>query len=67
MQVKCALCDKIEHLKNDSYQAKRLRNRRLNIYICQPCYKRIEERTNQRHSTGKFHLYKDKHKNDDLI
>lgn len=67
MQVKCTLCDKVEHLQDDSFTAKRLRNRRLNLYMCTECHKRIEERTKQRLSTGKFHLYKDKNKHDDLI
>lgn len=67
MQVKCALCDKIDHLKEESFQAKRLRNRRLNLYICPQCYKRIEEKTTQRHATGKFHLFNEKKHNDDFI
>jgi len=67
MQVKCTLCDKVEHLNDDSLKAKRLRNRKLNLYICTKCYKRIEDNTIQRHSTGNFHLYRNKENRDDLI
>ncbi|TQS75693.1 DUF2197 domain-containing protein [Ornithinibacillus gellani] len=64
MQVKCVLCDKIESLDDDCPEAKRLRNRRINMYICADCYHRIEKRTNERHQTGNFHLYKEKKSND---
>ena len=67
MQVKCALCDEVNSLEDESLQAKRLRNRRLNLYICKPCYKRIEKKTKERHATGKFNLYKEKIKKDELI
>lgn len=67
MQVKCALCDQIDKLDDESFQAKRLRNRRLNVYICHDCYKRIEQKTKERHATGNFHLYKDVTKKDDYI
>ena len=32
MRVKCVICDKIENIKDDSFQAKRLRNRPI-IYV----------------------------------
>jgi len=67
MQVKCALCDIIDSLEDESFQAKRLRNRRLNLYICNQCYKRIEKRTKERHATGNFNLYKEKIEKDELI
>lgn len=67
MQVKCTLCDKVESLEDESFQAKRLRNSRLNLYICDDCYKRIGEKTKERHATGNFHLYKQRKKKNSLI
>lgn len=67
MQVKCVLCDNIEAIDDHSLEAKRLRNRRINLYLCKACYERIGKKTNQRHSTGKFHLYESKKQNSDLI
>jgi len=67
MQVKCALCDTIEDLEDYSLQAKRLRNRRLKMYLCKPCYERIDDRTKQRHATGNFQLYEEKKQKRDLI
>ncbi|WP_374721058.1 YlaI family protein [Peribacillus tepidiphilus] len=58
MRVKCVLCDKIEKIESDSFLAKRLRNRPIHTYMCQPCHERIEQRTKERLSTGKFHFYK---------
>ncbi|WP_337020190.1 YlaI family protein, partial [Oceanobacillus massiliensis] len=46
MQVKCSLCDKVEEIEDYSLKAKRLRNRRIYMYLCTPCYDRIEDRTN---------------------
>lgn len=67
MKVKCPLCDKIEVLDDNSFQAKRLRNRRKHMYLCRECYKRIEDKTNERRATGNFHLYRVKKKSNDLI
>lgn len=67
MQVKCALCDTVEDLEDYSLQAKRLRNRKMNMYLCKTCYERIENRTNQRHATGNFRLYREKKQQKDLI
>jgi uncharacterized protein YlaI len=58
MRVKCVLCDKIEKIESDSFLAKRLRNRPIHTYMCQPCHERIEQRTKERLSTGKFRFYK---------
>lgn len=66
MQVKCVLCDNIEGIDDYSLEAKRLRNRKVNLYLCKKCYKRISKKTNLRHETGNFHLYREK-KNHDLI
>lgn len=67
MHVKCVLCDNVEGIDDYSLEAKRLRNRKVNLYLCKKCHKRIEEKTNQRHATGHFHLYKEKKNNHDLI
>lgn len=60
MKVKCVLCDKIEQIDDFSLQAKQLRNRWIKMYLCQPCYNRIDKKTNERLATGKFRLYKEK-------
>lgn len=65
MKVKCVICDKIENIVNDSFQAKRLRNKPINTYMCQTCSDRITERTNERIATGNFHLYRSKKQPDD--
>ena len=67
MKVKCVICDQIENIDDDSFQAKRLRNRRLNMYLCKTCNKRIGIRTKARHETGKFKLYKDQKQKNDFI
>ena len=67
MQVKCALCDNVEGIDDYSVEAKRLRNRRINLYLCKKCYDRIGQKTEQRHATGKFQLYEEKKRNNDLI
>ncbi|UFU00895.1 YlaI family protein [Radiobacillus kanasensis] len=67
MRVKCVLCDSIEKIDSNSLQAKRLRNRRIHMYICQSCYDRVGENTKKRHETGNFNLYKEKKKEDSLI
>ncbi|WP_371068425.1 YlaI family protein [Sediminibacillus sp. JSM 1682029] len=67
MRVKCVLCDIIENIDSNCLQAKRLRNRRIHMYICQSCYERVEKNTNKRHATGNFKLYKEKKKKNSLI
>ncbi|MFC3040203.1 YlaI family protein [Virgibacillus xinjiangensis] len=67
MQVKCTICDNIHTLEDDCLEAKRLRNRRIHMYLCQMCHDRIEEKTNKRHATGNFHLYRERKKKKDLI
>lgn len=58
MKVKCVICDKIETLENDCFQAKRLRNRPIHTYTCKSCTDRITEKTNARIATGKFRITK---------
>jgi uncharacterized protein YlaI len=67
MQVKCVLCDVVENIDDYSLEAKRLRNRKTHMYLCRSCNKRIKEKTLDRHSTGKFRLYEEKKKEDELI
>lgn len=67
MHVKCVICDKIEDIDDHSLQAKRLRNRRLNMYLCTICNERIAKKTKTRHSTGNFRLYKEEKKENDFI
>lgn len=67
MQVKCTICDQVNELPNDSFQAKRLRNRRTYMYLCDECYDRIKENTNARHATGNFKLYTENKDEDEFI
>jgi uncharacterized protein YlaI len=56
MKVKCVICDKIETLEDESFLAKRLRNRPIHTFTCRSCHDRITERTNARIATGKFRI-----------
>lgn len=67
MKVKCVICDQIENIDDNSFQAKRLRNRRLNMYLCKTCNNRIELKTKARHKTGKFRLFKDHNEKNNFI
>ena len=67
MKVKCVICENVEGIDDYSLEAKRLRNRKIHMYLCQPCYNRIAEKTKQRHATGKFRLYKENKEKDDFI
>lgn len=67
MQVQCVLCDLVEGIDEYSLQAKRLRNRRIRMYLCLQCYTRIEKKTKERHATGKFNLYSSDENNSKLI
>ncbi|MFB4167634.1 MULTISPECIES: YlaI family protein [unclassified Virgibacillus] len=67
MQVQCVLCDTIEDIQDSSLQAKRLRNRRIHMYLCQECDHRIYNNTKKRHETGNFRLYEAKKQKKDLI
>lgn len=67
MQVQCVLCDYIETLDDHSFEAKRLRNRRIHMHICKECNDRIDYKTKQRHATGNFRVYKEKQLKNQLI
>ncbi|MET1013436.1 MAG: YlaI family protein [Paenisporosarcina sp.] len=58
MRVKCVICENINDLPDDAPQAKKLRNRPIHTYMCDPCHDRIAERTNARIATGHFQFYK---------
>ncbi|WP_059170004.1 YlaI family protein [Bacillus sp. FJAT-27445] len=60
MRVKCVLCDTIETIPDESQEAKRLRNRPIHTYMCNPCHERITDRTNERIASGNFRLYRTK-------
>lgn len=67
MNVKCVICDTVEDIEDDSLKAKRLRNRRIHMYLCKTCYQRIDKKTKARHATGNFRLYREKKRKKDLI
>ncbi|MEH7083692.1 YlaI family protein [Neobacillus drentensis] len=65
MRVKCVICDKIEAIEDESFVAKRLRNRPIHTYMCNECNTRIAKKTNARFETGNFRLYRTKSEEDD--
>lgn len=65
MRVKCVICDKIETIEDESFVAKRLRNRPIHTYMCKDCNARISEKTNARIDTGNFRLYRPKSAKDE--
>ncbi|WP_217585718.1 YlaI family protein [Lentibacillus saliphilus] len=67
MKVKCVICEKVESLKDDSPQAKKLRNRRIHMYLCQACDDRIAKKTIKRQETGRFRFYDGKEQQDEFI
>ncbi|RWZ60740.1 DUF2197 domain-containing protein [Halobacillus fulvus] len=62
MRVQCVICDTIEKIDSYCLQAKRLRNRRLNTYMCQTCHDRIGENTKKRLATGQFKFNRERKK-----
>jgi len=67
MQVKCTICDRIDELNDNSFEAKRLRNRRTHMYLCSECNERINIKTKARHNTGNFNLYKENKNKEEYI
>ena len=67
MQVQCVLCDKVENIEDYSLEAKKLRNKKGHMYLCNECNDRIKNKTMDRHATGKFRLFKEKKNEDELI
>ncbi len=58
MRVQCVICDTINQLPDDAPLAKKLRNRPIHTYMCEPCHDRIEVKTKDRLATGSFRFYK---------
>ncbi|HLQ95404.1 MAG TPA: YlaI family protein [Pseudogracilibacillus sp.] len=56
MEAKCALCDKIDIIEDNSPQGKYLKNSRVLSYLCEDCKARITKHTKERKATGNFHL-----------
>jgi uncharacterized protein YlaI len=65
MRVKCVICDKIESIEDESFEAKRLRNRPIHTYMCKECRTRITNNTNARFETGNFRLFRAKSEKDE--
>lgn len=65
LKVKCVICDKIEDIDENSFQAKRLRNRPIHTYMCNECDDRIAKNTKKRIDSGNFVLYQNKTQEDD--
>ena len=65
MRVKCVICDSIQQLPDDLPLAKKLRNRPIHTYMCDPCNERIAENTAKRLATGKFKFYRTSSKLDE--
>lgn len=58
MKVKCVICETLNDIPDFSSLAKKLRNRPIHTYMCEPCNERIAEKTEERLATGNFHFYK---------
>lgn len=58
MEVKCVICETINDIPDFSSLAKKLRNRPIHTYMCEPCQERIAEKTEVRLATGNFHFFK---------
>lgn len=65
MRVKCVICDTINNLEDDLPLAKRLRNRPIHTYMCEPCQMRIADSTEKRIATGNFKFYRTSSKLDE--
>lgn len=57
MRVKCTICDQRYTIDDWSFEAKRLRNKPVRVYLCDECRARITERTEARQKTGHFRLF----------
>ena len=61
MRVKCVICDEIVKLPDDAPSAKKLRNRPIHTYMCDPCNERIAQKTISRIATGNFVFHRSSH------
>lgn len=57
MRVKCAICDTIEKIDDQSIVAKRLRNRPIHTFMCEACTIRISQKTKEHWASSDFTLY----------
>ncbi|MCA0969416.1 YlaI family protein [Halobacillus litoralis] len=62
MRVQCVICDTIEKIDSYCLQAKRLRNRRINTFMCGTCHERIAENTKKRLDSGQFKFHRERKK-----
>lgn len=62
MRIQCILCDKVEHIDENSVYGKELRNNYLKLHLCKTCHKRIKRKTEERIKTGNFRLYREEKK-----
>ena len=58
MKAKCILCEKIDILDNDSFEAKKLINHPISTYMCTSCTDKISVQTKKRMKTGQYKVYK---------
>lgn len=59
------MCDIVEELNDNSFEAKRLRNRPIHTYMCRECDQRIAKNTQKHLDSGNFVLYQNKPQDDD--
>ncbi|AQS55492.1 YlaI family protein [Novibacillus thermophilus] len=55
MRVQCILCDAVYELDDTSLEAKRLRNKPLQTYMCPTCHERITAKTKRRRGHAPEH------------
>lgn len=58
MKVQCVICDEVNEISDETPLAKKLKNRPIHTYMCDPCYERVKINTEARLATGKFRLYR---------
>lgn len=58
MEVKCVICETVNDIPDFSSTAKKLRNRPIHTYMCDPCSERIKTNTLARLETGNFRFIK---------
>lgn len=61
MRVKCVICDAVEELDDHILEAKRLRNRPIQTFMCTVCRHRIADNTQKRVDSGKFIFRRSSH------
>ncbi|HLR10875.1 MAG TPA: YlaI family protein [Sporosarcina sp.] len=61
MRVKCVICDTVEELDDHILEAKRLRNRPIQTFMCINCHDRIANNTKKRVDSGNFIFRRSSH------